>query len=748
LINSVRGWLALSLIVPWAAAAQTNFFQAPGTRQMAERLEKIAAEVHPENSLFFCAERVAKYRPMVMAIQDVPTLLRVLPSFAMDLLNAGQTEEALQTFQRVEQLATNNAPAMWQAKKLMLKSWEGLSLLRLGEQENCLSNHTSDSCLLPIQGAGIHRIQRGSRGAIKVFTEALEEFPNDLRCQWLLNIAYMTVGEYPDKVPPRWLIPPKVFAAEYELPRFRDVAGSAGLDIYGQAGGSVMEDFDNDGLLDIMTTSVGLRDPMHFFHNNGDGTFTDRTDQAGLTGEVGGLNLIQADFNNDGNMDVLVMRGGWFGTEGRHPKSLLRNNGDGTFSDVTEAAGLLSPHPGQTAVWFDFNNDGWIDLFIGSESTSGDPNPCELYRNNGDGTFTECAASVGIAKVAFVKGVVSADYNNDGRPDLYLSCKDQPNVLYRNDGPRDPNGGPMSQWKFTDVTREAKVADQSHTFTTWFWDYDNDGWPDLFVAGYNIRNVGEVAADYLGREHSAERARLYHNNHDGTFTDVTRDAHLFKVIHAMGANFGDLDNDGFLDFYAGTGDPDLATLIPNRMFRNQGGQFFQEVTTSGGFGHLQKGHGVSFGDIDNDGDQDVFEVMGGAFAGDKAYSVLYENPGNANHWITLRLEGVKSNRAAIGARVKVQANGPLGPRQIYRTVGSGGSFGCNPMRQEIGVGNATAIDFVEVFWPVTGKTQVFRGPEMNRFYLVREDSSELTPLKLKTFKFSAQAAEHHHHHEP
>jgi hypothetical protein len=143
------------------------------------------------------------------------------------------------------------------------------------------------------------------------------------------------------------------------------------------------------------------------------------------------------------------------------------------------------------------------------------------------------------------------------------------------------------------VAAAAGVTEPSASFTCWFWDYDNDGWLDLLVSGYLIRNAGDIAADYLGVETPAERARLYHNQHDGTFADVTKAAGLFKVLHTMGANFGDLDNDGWLDFYVGTGDPELGTLIPNRMFRNDGGKRFQDVTTPGGFGQLQKGHGLA-----------------------------------------------------------------------------------------------------------------------------------------------------------
>src|SRR5439155_24245360 len=176
---------------------------------------------------------------------------------------------------------------------------------------------------------------------------------------------------------------------------------------------------------------------------------------------------------NDGFSGGLVLRGGWMSDAGAFPCSLLRNNGDGTFTDVTEEAGLLRFHPTQTAVWFDFNNDGWLDLFIGNESSSeGKSHPCELFRNNGDGTFTECAAACGVAVVGMVKGVTSGDFNNDGRPDLYISRRGGYNILFRNDGPKDASAGLKSPWNFTDVTAAAGVREPENSFTTWFFDYD------------------------------------------------------------------------------------------------------------------------------------------------------------------------------------------------------------------------------------------------------------------------------------
>jgi hypothetical protein len=538
----------------------------------------------------------------------------------------------------------------------------------------------------------------------------------------------MTLGTYPEAVPARWLIPPTVFQSHYPLPPFENVARKSGLDLYGLAGGALMDDFDNDGRMDLVATHIGFEDQMQFFRNRGDGTFEERTETSGLIGETGGLNLLQADYDNDGFVDFLVLRGGWLGTEGRFPLSLLHNNGNGTFTDVTKATGLIAHlAPTQTAAFLDYDGDGRLDLFVGNETLPGSDAehtfPCELFRANEDGTFTNVAAEAGVDVIGFVKGVVSGDYDNDGRPDLYLSLKGTPNRLYRNEGP-----GPGGTITFSDVSAAAGVTEPLHSFGAVFFDYDNDGWLDLFVTGYGFMPgsslAADTAADYLGLPTTGERCRLYRNKGDGTFEDVSQAVGLYKVIAGMGLNVGDLDNDGWLDLYLGTGDPDLSSLIPNRMFRNAEGRFFQDVTTAGNFGHLQKGHGVVFADVDNDGDLDVFEQMGGAATTDKAYSALYRNPGNPNHWVGLELEGTRSNRSAIGARIQVTVETKAGSRTLHRVVGSGGSFGASPLRQHIGLGDAKRITGIEVFWPTTGQTQKIGPLALDRRYHLREGEAE------------------------
>jgi len=396
----------------------------------------------------------------------------------------------------------------------------------------------------------------------------------------------------------------------------------------------------------------------------------------------------------------------------------------------------LSFHPTQTATWADFNNDGWLDVFIGNESSSIELyHPCELFINNGDGTFTEIASKANAAVVAFVKGVNSGDYNNDGRPDLFISSLNGTKFLLQNDGIKE------GFVRFTDVSLKAGFRDNgTPTFSTWFWDYNNDGWLDILLCNYGFRGslapYSAAEALDLPTRGNAGRTLLYQNNQDGTFSNVSEEKGLMKVAFAMGANFGDIDNDGYSDMYLGTGNPDFKSLVPNKMFKNIGGEKFADVTTSARVGNLQKGHGVSFADLDNDGDMDIYIEVGGAYKGDVYQNALYVNPGQStNNWIDINLEGVKSNRASIGAKVKVffKENGV--PRIVYKEVNSGGSFGANPLRQHIGIGNAAVVEKVEIIWPGSQKKQVLSNLSPNQFIRVKEGEQNFVKYDLKTFDF-------------
>jgi hypothetical protein len=632
------------------------------------------------------------------------------------LLNSeGEPKRAYEALQDARSLC-NKYDAMARKTLYTFIYLQGVAAMRIGENENCIECRGESSCILPISPAAVHAIPTGSRLAIQHFTEYLRQFPNDLEVRWLLNLAHMTVGEYPGKVGPKHLISLDRFTqSEFDIGKFRDVGHLVGVNRFNQAGGAIMEDFDNDGRLDIVVTSVAPTASMAYYHNKGDGKFEDRSQAAGLNDQLGGLVCYQTDYNNDGRMDVFVPRGAWLQTAVR--PSLLRNQGDGSFTDVTKEAGLLEPVNSNAACWADYDNDGCLDVFIGCERQ-----PNLLYHNLGNGTFEEVSARAGLRDRAgsqFCKGTTWVDVDNDDYPDLFLNNLKGAGELYRNNR----NG------TFTNFSSLMGIYGPNHGFACWSWDYDNDGWLDIFATCYD-RTLHDVVQGLLGAPHSQQPGRLFRNLAGNGFEDVTQEAGLDLVLATMGCNYADFDNDGFLDMYLGTGEPSFATLIPNRMFKNVGGTRFSEITGTSGTGHLQKGHGVACGDWDRDGDCDLFVETGGAVKGDMFHDILFQNPGQGNHWLTVKLIGKKTNRAAIGARIKVVGTGEK-PVTVFRHVSSGSSFGANPLEQTIGLAQSKKVAALEIHWPTSGTTQVFHDIAVDQAIEVAEFAETYQPLDWK-----------------
>ncbi|MDG2130047.1 MAG: CRTAC1 family protein [Fuerstiella sp.] len=643
----------------------------------------------------------AELRQVTQRLQDnIDTLQRSQLHWQRgnSALRLGRNIEAIEAFQNfynilpdLREHVTAEVLEKYRRETLLKLS---VSHLRIGEVENCVNCRTGESCILPIQGQGIHVRKEGSKKAIEYLELLLQRAPDDHIARWLLNVAHMTLGTYPDGVPPDVRITPDLFRSKQNFPRFADVAAELGLDTFSLAGGVVCDDFNGDGLLDIIVSDWDPSVELRYFRNERDGSFSDRSQEAGFGGMLGGLNLKQADYDNDGDLDLLVLRGGWMGKKSAHPNSLLRNNGQGSFRDVTISAGLADYQcPTQTAEWADYDNDGDLDLYVGNEDV-----PSQLFRNNGKGVFSEVAQSAGVANYGYAKGVAWGDYDNDRFPDLYVSNLGGQNRLYHNNR----NG------TFTDVASECGVAGPIASFPVWSWDFNNDGAIDFYVSAYDLDNgIAGFVSDFLDLPHKAQVDHLYQGDSNGGFRNVAAEQGVARVTLPMGSNFGDLNADGFPDYYLGTGYQDYEALMPNRMFLNDGGTGFTDISIAGGFSHLQKGHAVSFADFDNDGDQDVFIVMGGAFAGDGFSNALFKNPGFGNNWITIDLIGTTSNRCAIGARIHLKIQDDGEQRSIYKWVNSGGSFGGNPLRRNIGVGKATRIDLLEVYWPASDQVQRF-----------------------------------------
>jgi FG-GAP-like repeat/ASPIC and UnbV len=592
--------------------------------------------------------------------------------------------------------------------------FQGVTSLRLGETDNCVMCRGESSCIIPIAPAAVHTNTTGSRRAVRHFTEYLEKFPDDFTVRWLLNLAHMTLGEYTQKVDTRYLIPLDRFVkSEFDIGKFRDIGHKVGVDRLNMYGAGVMEDLDSDGRLDLVVSTADPVGPMAYYRNKGDGTFEDRSKESALGRQLGGTNLVQMDYNNDGRIDLFVSRGGWFYLP--MPQTLLRNDGGGKFSDVTQEAGLLAQLNSPGSRWADYDNDGWLDVLMLAEKQNN-----RLYHNRGNGTFEDVSAKAGVQSGGlYCKGADWIDYDNDDYPDLFLNNFMGEARLYHNNR----NG------TFTDVTRSMGIDGPTKGFSCWAWDYDNDGWLDLFATCYDF-SIEDVVKGLLGQPHSRLSNRLFHNAGGKRFENRTKQAGLDLVFAAMGSNYGDFDNDGFLDFYLGTGAPDLATLVPNRMFRNVAGQRFADISGSSGTAHLQKGHGVSCADWDNDGDVDLFIEMGGTVPGDRYHNVLFQNPGQGNHWLTVKLVGKKTNRPALGARIKVVAAGDH-PLTVQRHVSSGSSFGANPLQQTIGLGKADRVALLEIHWPTSGTTQVFKGLAVNQAIEVTEFAPNYRKLDWK-----------------
>jgi len=528
---------------------------------------------------------------------------------------------------------------------------------------------------------------------------------------------------------------------------FTDVAPRAGLTtpvVYGEehvkkyiveanGPGIAFFDYDHDGWLDIFLVNgtrhegfpPGQEPTNHLYHNNRDGTFTDVTEKAGLKHSGWGYGVSIGDYDNDGYDDLFLTHFG--------KNILYHNNGDGTFTEVTEKAGLREPGTryGTGCTFVDYDRDGHLDLFVSryidldlAKTPVGGANRyckykgvsvncgplglakefCSLYHNNGDGTFTDVTAKAGILAPGgrFGLSAVAFDYNNDGWPDLFVACDSSPNLLFRNN----------HDGTFTEVGMEAGVAvngdgQEQANMGVAVGDYDGDGWLDLFLPHF-----------------SDDTPLLLRNVKGEFFDDLTYAAGMAVNTRYVcwGVGFADLDNDGWLDLFHVTGTvyPEVEKVYPDYKFktqrvvyRNLGNGSFEEVSDLCGPAVLEShaSRGCAFGDFDNDGNLDVL-IMNLS----EPPSLLKNENRSGNHWLVVKLVGTRSNRSAIGARVAVTAGG----RRQIREVLSGSSYiSQSDLRQHFGLGPAPRVDQIEVRWP-NGQGEKVGSAEADQFVTIQE----------------------------
>jgi hypothetical protein len=497
------------------------------------------------------------------------------------------------------------------------------------------------------------------------------------------------------------------------------------------AGGVAVVDYNNDGLPDIFFTngadipSLEKTDSTYYnrlFRNNGDGTFTDVTEKAGLQGKGYSMGVAAGDYDNDGFVDVYIA--------GVNRNQLFHNNGDGTFTDVTAKAGVGGNVPGLgkawavTAGWFDYNNDGLLDLLVVNYldydiktaalcHVEGVPTYCApnkfrgtpniLYRNNGDGTFTDVSEPSHISRYAGKgMGVAFADYDNDGFTDIFVSNDTFPNYLLHNNG----------DGTFTDVAVVAGVAYTESGTTvagmgTDFRDLDNDGKPDLF----HTAMFGDTFP-------------LYRNLGGGQFEDITVAAGLTAFTSRLtgwGTGAFDFDNDGYKDLFTANSEildnamevEHRPFALPNGLFRNKGALKFEDLSAKAGAGFLVPAahRGAAFGDFNNDGKIDIVVT---ALNGPP--QLLMNRSPNHNHWIILKLIGTKSNRDGLGTRIKITTSHGSQYNHATTAVGYNSS---SDKRVHFGLGESTVIDKIELSWP-SGIRQILTKVKADQVLAVRE----------------------------
>jgi len=514
--------------------------------------------------------------------------------------------------------------------------------------------------------------------AIRHGVTCLEEDPTDEKARYWLWLAAQKAGGYPDTV--RQELRMEVVAGYYPTAvELEDVAAAIGLDKTCGGRGTAIFDSNGDGTLDVVI--AGAYAGCSLCRNNGDGTFTDISAGSGLDRCVYGFGLAVGDYDNNGLPDLFVSGLGFFDGQGM----LMRNNGDGTFTDVTKEAGLGMWGPAFTASWVDYDGDGYLDLFVVNNlgGLFNRKTPNRLFHNNGDGTFTDVTEEAGLKTVWPTIGAAWGDFSNNGRPDLFLS-NPGPGQFFRNNG----------DGTFTDVSREAGVDAPVVSSVCVCCDIDDDGWLDIVQFTWS-RTQDAVYTLRTGHGPSGgSPLRVFRNNRDGTFTDIAPQLGLTGCWGTMSGTVGDFNNDGYLDILLGNGDPSIERLEAAVLLENDGRQF-HNVTFAAGMPFTGKGHGANMADLAGDGRLHLFVAAGGLYPGDMLTTTVFRPKRLPGNYLNVRLVGTRSNRDAIGARLKLRAGG----REQHRLVSGGSSFGCSPYEQHFGLGTATQIEWLEIRWP-------------------------------------------------
>jgi tetratricopeptide (TPR) repeat protein len=577
----------------------------------------------------------------------------------------------------------------------------GRSLVKVGRYRDAVEHLNQAAATSPdasVRSTALHEAGVASffcgdfEAALSHENRALDVNPRNAPARFWAWLAAQRLGGYPEWVAASNRMQMQTGHAKAGV-EYEEISARVGLDKTSGGRGIAVFDYDNDGRLDVAIACA--HGGLSLYRNNGDGSFTDVSVESGLYHGTNGFGIAAGDYLNTGYPGLAVCRAGFFGGM----VELWRNNGDGTFTDVSLESGVSSWGPSFTCSWCDYDLDGRLELFVCTNIAGlfDRRTPHKLFHNNGDGTFTEVAAQAGIVSRWPAIGHTWGDYNNDGFPDLFLSNAIGEPQLFRNNG----------DGTFTDVTSESGLGLPVMAFNAQFCDIDNDGWLDIIQYTWGPHEDTVHSMQTGGTAPDGHPTRVYRNNRDGSFSLIGRELGLTECWGSMSGNAADLNNDGYLDIALGNGGPLMDRIEPLVLYESDGKQF-RNVTFSAGLPATGKGHGVNCADLFGDGRMIILSATGGAFPGDLLTTAVFAPKQRPGNYLAVLLTGTKSNRAAIGSRLKLVAGG----REQYRVINNGSNFGCLPPQQHFGLGRLTAVDQLEVWWP-SGLREVFEHLPVN-----------------------------------
>jgi FG-GAP-like repeat/ASPIC and UnbV len=519
----------------------------------------------------------------------------------------------------------------------------------------------------------------------------LEQDMTNERARHWLWLAAQKVGGYPATV--RQELRMQVVEGYHQTAlEIDEVAAEIGLDKTAGGRGTAVFDLNGDGTLDVVI--AGAHAGCSLYRNNGDGTFTNISTGSGLDRCVYAFSMAVGDYDNNGLPDLFIVGLGFFNSPGK----LMRNNGDGTFTDVTEEAGLNIWGPGFVSTWIDYDGDGYLDLFV-TNNLGGlfdHKTPNRLFHNNGNGTFTDVTTAAGLTTLWPSLGATWGDFRNCGLPDLFISNLGHAQ-LFRNNG----------DGTFTDVSHAAGIDAAAIGTNCLCCDIDNDGWLDIVQFTYSRPQDAIYTLRTGHGPRGSAPMRVWRNNRDGTFTNIAPQLGLTGCWGTMSGTVGDVNNDGHLDILMGNGGPGMDHTEASLLLENDGCRF-HNVTFAAGMPFTGKGHGANMADLAGDGRLHLIVAGGGMYPGDLLTATVFRPKRLPGNYLNVRLVGTRSNRDAIGARLRLQAGG----RAQHRLVSGGSGFGCLPYEQHFGLATLKQIDYVEIRWP-SGYLQRLEQPPIN-----------------------------------